>query len=171
MRKLNKIQAMAIAFIMAIAVAVPVALAQTAGEGSKEGRGGKWGQRGRRGGGDHMFARGFSKLDLTDAQKAQMKQIRESQRESLQPLRQELRAKRQEIRTATASGTFDEALVRQKLAEIAPLEAKLMAERFRAHQEMLSVLTPDQRTKLDQMREQFKSKRGERGSRNRQTSL
>jgi Spy/CpxP family protein refolding chaperone len=65
----------------------------------------------------------------------------------------------------------DEALVRQKLIEIAPLEAKLMAERSRAHQEMLSVLTPEQRSKLDQMREQFKSRRGERGSRNRQTSL
>lgn len=170
MRKLNKIQAMAIAFIMAIAVAIPVAMAQTEGQGPKEGRGGKWGHRGGRGG-DRMFGRAFSQLDLTDAQKAQMKQIRESQRESLQPLKQELRAKRQEIRTATASGTFDEALVRQKLAEIAPIEAKLMAEQFRAHQQMLSVLTPEQRTKLEQMREQFKSKRGERGSRNRQTSL
>jgi protein CpxP len=170
MRKLNKFQAMALAFIMAIAVAVPAAIAQTAGEGSKEGRRGKWGHRAGRGG-DRLMGRGFGQLDLTDAQKAQMKQIRESQRESLQPLKQELRAKKQEIRTATASGTFDEALVRQKLAEIAPIEAKLMAEQFRVHQEMLSVLTPEQRTKLDQMREQFKSRKGERGSRNRQTSL
>ncbi|HVF89905.1 MAG TPA: Spy/CpxP family protein refolding chaperone [Blastocatellia bacterium] len=170
MRKLNKIQATAVAFIMAIALAVPVVLAQTAGEGSKEGRGGKWGHRDGRGG-DRLMGRGFGQLDLTDAQKAQMKQIRETQQQTLQPLKQELRAKRQEIRKASEGGAFDEALVRQKLTEIAPLEAKLMAEQFRAHQEMLSVLTPEQRSKLDQMREQFKSKRGERGSRNRQTSL
>ena len=169
MRKLNKFQAMALAFVMAIAIAVPAVLAQTAGEGSKEGRG-KWGHRGARGG-DRLMGRGFRQLDLTDAQKAQMKQIREAQHQNLQPLREELRAKRQELRQASQNGTFDEALVRQKLIEIAPLEAKLMAERFRAHQEMLSVLTPEQRSKLDQMREQFKSRRGERGSRNRQTSL
>jgi periplasmic protein CpxP/Spy len=170
MKKLNKFQAMALAFVMAIAIAVPAVLAQTAGEGSKERRGGKWGQRGARGG-DRMLGRGFGQLDLTDAQKAQMKQIRETQHQSLQPLRDELRAKRQELRQASQNGTFDESLVRQKLIEIAPIEAKLMAERFRAHQEMLSVLTPEQRSKLDQMREQFKSRKGERGSRNRQTSL
>jgi len=167
MRKLNKIQATAIAFVMALAVAIPV-LAQTAQEGSKEGRGGKWGHRGGRGG---FMGRGFRDLDLTDAQKAQMKQIMEAQQQSLQPVKEELRAKRQELRQASEGGTVDEALVRQKLVEIAPLEAKLMAARSRAHQEMLSVLTPEQRTKLEQRREQFKSRRGERGSRNRQTSL
>jgi periplasmic protein CpxP/Spy len=169
MRKLNKVQSMAIAFVMAVAIAVPAVLAQTAGEGSKEGRG-KWGHRGGRGG-DRMMGRGFGELDLTDAQKAQMKQIREAQHQTLQPLRQELRAKRQEIRKASEGGAFDEALVRQKLIEIAPLEARLMSLQFRAHQEMLSVLTPEQRTKLEQRREEFKNRRGERGSRNRQTSL
>jgi protein CpxP len=155
---------------MALAVAIPT-LAQTEGEGSKEGRGGKWAQRGKRGGGGGLMGRGFRDLDLTDAQKAQMKQIREAQHQTLQPLRQELRAKRQEMRKASEGGTFDEALVRQKLIEIAPIEARLMALQFRAHQEMLSVLTPEQKTKLEQRREEFKNRRGERGSRNRQTSL
>lgn len=168
MRKLNKIQATAIALVMALAVAIPT-LAQTEGGNSKEGRGGKWAQRGNRGGG--FMGRGFRDLDLTDAQKAQMKQIREAQQQTLQPLRQELRAKRQELRQASEGGTFDEALVRQKLIEIAPIEARLMALQFRAHQEMLSVLTPEQRTKLEQKREEFKTRRGERGARNRQTSL
>ncbi|HET8675268.1 MAG TPA: hypothetical protein VFO63_05740, partial [Blastocatellia bacterium] len=62
-------------------------------------------------------------------------------------------------------------LVSQKLAEIAPLEAKMMAERARIHQETLSVLTPEQKTKLEQMREQFKSRRGERKARKQTTSL
>jgi Spy/CpxP family protein refolding chaperone len=105
---------------------------------------------------------GFSKLDLTDAQKAQIKQIHENHRQSIAPITEQIRAKRQEIRQASQGGTFNEALVAQKLSEIAPLEAKLMGEQFRIHQETLSVLTAEQKAKLDQMREQFKSKSGER---------
>jgi protein CpxP len=112
-----------------------------------------------------MSGRIFSQLDLTDAQKTQLKQIREGHQESLRPLMQEIRAKRQELRKASEGGTFDEALVRQKLAEIAPLEAKLMGEQFRIHQEMLSVLTPEQKAKMEQLREQFKSRSGERRGR------
>jgi protein CpxP len=107
----------------------------------------------------------FRNLDLTDAQKAQIKQIRESHSQTLRPLMQQIRAKRQEMRQASTSGTFDEALVTQKLNEIAPLEAKLMGEEFRTHQEMLAVLTPDQKTKLDQLRQQQKAKWAERGAR------
>jgi protein CpxP len=141
-------------------VAVPVVLAQTTGEGQKSERRMHRGAHGKRGG-DRMMGRAFRQLDLTDAQKAQIKQIRESNREAIQPLRQELRAKRQEIRQSREGGAFDEALVRQKLTEIAAIEAKLMAEQNRIHQEILTVLTPEQKTKLEQMREQFKSKRTE----------
>jgi Spy/CpxP family protein refolding chaperone len=76
-----------------------------------------------------------------------------------------MRAKRQEIRQASQGGAFDEALVRQKLTEIASIEAKLMAEQNRIHQEMLTVLTPEQKTKLEQMREEFKTRMNERRTR------
>lgn len=161
MSKLSKIQKFAIAAVMAIAVAVPVAIAQSGDSGHGKGRGGHWGEHGRAGrGGRGMM--GFRNLDLTDAQKAQLKQIRESNRESLRPVMEQLRAKRQEMRQANEGGTFNEALVTQKLIEMAPLEAKLRAERFRLHQEMISVLTPEQKAKFDQSREQFKSKWAER---------
>lgn len=160
MKKLNRIQSIAAAIILAVAVAIPVALAQSTDDGGRGQRGHK-GHFGKRGGEGRIFG----KLDLTDAQKAQMKQIRQNSREEMRPLMEQIRAKRLEIRQAQAGGTVDESLVRQKLTEIAPLEAKLMAERGRIHQEMLAVLTPEQRTKLEQLREQFKSKRGERGER------
>lgn len=159
MNKLNRFQAIAIAFVMAIAVAVPVALAQSANDDASGKQHKRFGHHGRRGGFGMM---GFRNLDLTDAQKAQLKQIHENHRQSIAPLTQEIRAKRQEIRQASEGGAVDEALVAQKLKEIAPLEAKLMSERARIHQESLSVLTPDQKAKLEQMREQFKSKRSER---------
>src|SRR5215210_8037109 len=106
MKKLNRIQKIAIAIVMAIAVIVPVAIAQsTDAGGGKEGHGRQWRERGVRGGGDMM---GFRNLDLTDAQKAQIKQIHENSRQSLRPIMEEIRAKREEIRKASEGGTFNE---------------------------------------------------------------
>lgn len=164
MSKLSKIQTIALAFVMAIAVAVPIVAAQSTDAGPKRERHGQWQGRGGRDGG----MMGFRNLDLTDAQKAQIKQIRESHRQSVRPIMEQIRAKRQEIRQASEGGSFNEALVSQKLAEIAPLEAKLMGEQFRIRQETLSVLTPEQKTKLDQSREQMKSKWAERRAGKRQ---
>ena len=78
----------------------------------------------------------------------------------IRPLMEQIQAKRRELRDANQSGSFNEALATQKLTEIAPLEAKLMGERFKLHQQMLSVLTAEQKTKLEQSREQFKNNPG-----------
>ena len=82
---------------------------------------------------------------------------------------EQIRAKRQEIRQVNQGSTFNESLVAQKLTEIAPLEAKLMGEQFRTHQEMLSVLTADQKAKLEQQREQQKTRWSDRKA-NKQSS-
>ena len=102
----------------------------------------------------------FKQLNLTEDQKAKMKQIHESFAEKNKPLREELRAKRQELRQASEGGTFNEALATQKLTEMASLEAKLMGERVKLHQETLSVLTAEQKAQLEQSKAQIKSRRG-----------
>ena len=162
MSKRNRIYAIAFAAVMALAIAVPIGIAQSKDAGGQRQRHAERRGNGMRGGGP--MGAGFRNLDLTDAQKAQMKQIRESHSQSLRPLMEQIRAKRQEIRQASEGGTFNEALVTQKLSEIAPLEAKLMGERSRLHQETLSVLTAEQKAKLEQSREQRKSKWAERGA-------
>ena len=162
MGKLSSVQKIAISIAMAVAIAAPLAFAQSGDKGGSIQKD-RSGWQGRRGGDRGMG--GFGALDLTDAQKAQLKQIRESNHQSLLPLMKEIRAKRQEIHQASEGGAFNEALVARKLTEIAPLEAKLMGERFRLHQEMLSVLTAEQKAKLEQSREQMKARRGERGAR------
>jgi Spy/CpxP family protein refolding chaperone len=124
----------------------------------------------RRGGGKHGGHRwggmrhggGFKQLNLTEDQKAKMKQIRESFGERNKPLHEQLRAKRQELRQANEGGTFNEALATQKLTEMASLQAKLMGERNKLHEEMLSVLTAEQKAQLEQSKAQFKGRRGER---------
>ena len=116
-----------------------------------------------------MRAGGFFRgLNLTEDQKAKMKTIRESFAATNKPLREQLRAKRQELRQASEGGTFNEALATQKLTEIAPLQAKVMAERAKLHQEMLSVLTAEQKAQLEQSKAQFKTRRAERRNRGNQ---
>jgi Spy/CpxP family protein refolding chaperone len=163
----GRFKKLAIASISAIALAGSIAVAQTVTtdqntqQGSHmEHRGGRKGGRGGWGGG--MRDGGFRQLNLTDDQKAKMKQIHESFAERNKPLREQLRAKRQELRQASEGGTFNEALATQKLTEMASLEAKMMGEEFKLHQETLSVLTPEQKAQLEQSRAQFKARRGEK---------
>ena len=174
MKKLGRFKMIAIATLSAIALAASIAVAQTVtttqdnGQGARGAwHGGHGGQKGPGFGG--MRAGGFFKqLNLTDDQKAKMKQIRESFAETNKPLREQLRAKRQELRQASEGGTFNEALATQKLTEIAPLEAKVMAARASLHQEMLSVLTAEQKAQLEQSRAQFKQRREQRKGTNQQ---
>lgn len=167
MKRLSNIKMLAVAGLMAATVAAPFALAQTGSENQSENRqerrAGRRGPGFGRGGhfpGRHFSGRMMQQLNLSDAQKEQMKQIRQSHSERTKALRAELRAKRVELRKANQGDTFNEALARQQLTEIAGIEAQLMGEQFKLRQEMGAVLTPEQKTQLDQMREQFKSKRG-----------
>jgi Spy/CpxP family protein refolding chaperone len=174
MKKLGKIQTLAAASLAAIALATPLALAQTPGseqgdqQVSRADR--RWHGKGHVGrhGGRMGGAMMFKGLNLTDNQKAQMKEIGQSYRERNKPLREQLRAKRQELRQANEGGTFNEALATQKLTEAASLQAKLMGEQFKLRQEMLAVLTPEQKAQLEQKREEFKARRAEHGARQRQ---
>ena len=163
MNKLGNIKLVAIASLSAVVLAIgSLAVAQTVKtrKGDGQGRRGAWQGQGRRGdfGGDRLFAR----LNLTDDQKAKIKQIRQGFMESNKPLFEQLRAKRQELRQASEGGTFNEALATQKLTEAAGLEAKLMGARFQLRQQELPVLTPEQKTQLDQLKAQFKDHRGGR---------
>ena len=169
MNKLGRFKTLAIATLSAIALAASIAVAQTVtpDQGNTQGqraerRGGRG--RGEKGHGWGGMRRGgfFRQLNLTEDQKAKMKQIRGTFAQTNKPLREQLRAKRQELRKANEGGTFNEALATQKLTEMASLEAKLMGERHKLHQETLSVLTTEQKAQLDQSKAQFKARRGEK---------
>src|SRR6476619_34663 len=114
MKKLGKFKTLTIASLSVVALAAPVAISQTAGttqdaqqkmsRGEGRGHGERWGNkqgkdwRGGRGG--RMHGMMFRDLNLTDDQKAKMKTIGASFRENTKALREQLRAKRQELRQA-----------------------------------------------------------------------
>ncbi len=164
MKKLGKIKLLAIASLSAVVLVIgSFAVAQSVKTHRDNGSRREWRGEGLKRG----FHRGdafFNRLNLTDDQKAKIKQLRESFAATNKPLFEQLRAKRQELRQASEGGTFNEALATQKLTEMAGLQAKLMGERFKLHQEMLSVLTSEQKTQLEQLKAQFKAHRGERRS-------
>jgi protein CpxP len=169
----KRFKTVAIAAISSIALAASIAFAQTTTPDQSNQQGTRTE---RRGGGKHRghgfggMRRGgfFGQLNLTEDQKTKLKQIRESFAEQNKPLREQLRAKRQELRQASEGGTFNEALATQKLTEMASLEAKLMGERHKLHEQMLSVLTTEQKAQLEQSKTQFKTRRGERRQRDMQ---
>lgn len=184
MKKLGRIKTLTIASLSALAIATPIALAQTTtttqdnqkvvrGEGRGEGK--RWTKRngelrGLRGGrhqgrGGRMHGLRLAGVTLTDDQKARVKSISQSFRERTKSLRQQIQAKRQELRQANGGGTFNEALATQKLQETAGLQAKLMAEQFNMRQQILGVLTPEQKTQLEQKRAEFKAKRAQHAER------
>ena len=158
---------LAIASLSAIALAASIAVAQSVKTDQDNGKTtrGAW-QRGRGEGKNHGWGRMqgafLQQLNLTDDQKAKIKQMREGSAESNKALREQLRAKRQELRQASEGGTFNEALATQKLTEMAGLQAKLMGEQFKLHQQMLSVLTTEQKAQLEQAKAQFKTREGGR---------
>jgi protein CpxP len=181
MKKLGRIQTFAVAGLSALALATPLALAQTNGGGEqgqgaraeRRGKGERGGRHGRRGGdfagkgGGHFGGGMFRGVELTDEQKTRLQQLRQGFGERTKSLREQLHAKRQELRQAESGTTFNEAVATQKLTEAASLQAKLMGEEFRLRQESLSVLTAEQKAQLEQRkqqreqrREQFKSRQG-----------
>lgn len=94
----------------------------------------------------------LKRLDLTAAQQAQIRAIRERYRQSSQPQRQELMAKRQELfRSLTrADATLDASLAKQR--ELDAMQAKLAEGRIRAWFESRQVLTAEQLKKLESLK-------------------
>lgn len=120
------------------------------------------GPRGRRRGGpdgELGMMRVFRELNLTDAQKEQMRGIGEKYRTSIQPQREELRQLREQFEQGAAAP--DATTKAQNL--IAQLRASGKAMR----NEMLTVLTPEQRTQLEQIEKERKARREEMRQRRR----
>lgn len=93
-------------------------------------------------------------LDLTDAQKAQIKTMMQAQKATVRPLMQQMAQNRLAMLNATASGAFDQARVQAIANQQSQLMAQLQVQRAQLHSQIYNqVLTADQKAKADQLRQ------------------
>lgn len=143
-------------------VALGTALLMTAAAFAQHGPGGPGGPGGRHGGpgGPGNIVGHLSRaLDLTDAQKAQIKQLEESFKESTKSLHEQLgKAGPGGPFEVLNGGTFDEAAVRAAAQARANLHVELEVAHARFFSQVYAVLTAEQKAKLAELHKQMQER-------------
>jgi protein CpxP len=148
---------------LALSLAGTVAAQQPADSGrakveGRRGPGGAGGRfEGRRGPGDGFL---FREITLTDAQKAQLKQLRESERTAMDAKRDEKRKQFDEVRAARQRGDTAAAraiMQRNRQAMEQDRERHIVAVR--------NILTAEQRVQFDKNVAEMKQRQAQRGER------
>ena len=129
-----------------------------AGPGGPMGRGGPMGPGGPMG----MLGIG-PHLDLTDAQKDQVKTIAESHRDEWKALADRGRAAHEALHQAITAESVDEGLIRQRSADVASVEADLAVAQARAHAEAFQILTAEQKEKAKAFQAEMRTRMEQRG--------
>jgi Spy/CpxP family protein refolding chaperone len=99
-----------------------------------------------------------ARLGLTDAQKDQIKTIADSHKDEWKALADRGRAAHIAVDDAITADTVDEALIRQKAADTAVVDADMAVARAHAHAEILQILTADQKSQLKTMQAEMKKR-------------
>ena len=130
--------------------------------GGRMGPGGPGGPGGRMGGpGGPMGVMPMlpPQLNLTDAQRDQIKAIADSHKDEWKALADRERAARMALEQTITADTLDEAAIRQKSADAAAVDADVAVARAHAYAEVLPILTADQKAQLKSLQAEMK-KRG-----------
>jgi Spy/CpxP family protein refolding chaperone len=97
-------------------------------------------------------------LDLSDAQRTQIKSIWAAERPTVTPLLRQLLNQCGEMSAADSNGSFDEAKARAIADKLTATISQLLVERQRLISKIYNdVLTPEQRVKADRLRERMHS--------------
>jgi periplasmic protein CpxP/Spy len=91
------------------------------------------------------------RLDLTDAQQAQVKAIMAKEKPAFQPLMLQMAQGHAQLRDLVINSGFDEARVRELATQQSQTMTELAVQYARVGSEMVQVLTPEQKTKLTQL--------------------
>ena len=154
--KRTKFIAFALALAAALALTAAVAFARQEGHHGPGGPGGPGGPHGPHGG--SMVEHLTRELNLTDAQKAQVKQIEDSFRESTKPLHEQLFKLGGGPLDGFKDG-FDEASVRSVAQSRANVQVELEVAHARAMAQVYALLTAEQKAKLAELRQKFEQRR------------
>jgi periplasmic protein CpxP/Spy len=113
---------------------------------------------GARHGGDFLGPMMMDMLDLSDAQQAQIQQIYRSSKASLKPLWSQERESHLAMVKLITSGAFDPAKATAIANQESQIRAQLEVEHAKLAAQAYEILTPDQKTKLNE----FMAKREQR---------
>ncbi|HYL92165.1 MAG TPA: Spy/CpxP family protein refolding chaperone [Alphaproteobacteria bacterium] len=105
-----------------------------------------------------MFRHMARQLNLTDAQKTQIKDILKAEKPRVQPLMQQLRDNRK-AQNANYTGVFDEAQARAFANKQAQIMSDLAVEHERVKAQIYAVLTPEQRQKAKDLMQEHRQRR------------
>jgi Spy/CpxP family protein refolding chaperone len=137
---MKSIQFRLVSGLIALTLAATVAVSQDAAVGP-HGRGGFMG---------HEFGFFADYLDLSDAQRAQMKQTLAAEKPTLKPLIQQEEQSHQQMLQLIQSGSFDEAKAQSIATQESQTHIQLEVQKARIHSELYQLLTADQKAKLGQ---------------------
>jgi len=99
----------------------------------------------------------FETLQLSDGQKAAIDELFAANRGNARSLHQRFQEQRQLLRNAAQAQPFDEDAVRFQAQELANLQAEMLVQRIALMNQVSSVLTADQKAKLEELREERKA--------------
>lgn len=125
-------------------------------------------KRGGEGFGGHGFPPPFliekiaTELGLSDEQKEKAKQVLEDSKARIQPLMEAMRAGHIQAKDLGKDGVFDENAVVALATRQSETMKQIIIEKEKTKAALFAILTPEQRTKAEQLRETFESKRKER---------
>lgn len=151
---MNKNKWMMMAAVLTLSASVALA---APGEGGKF-RGGKHSKRGEFG------AKFAEKLNLTDAQKQQIRDLQQSFRDANEPLFTQARDTHRQLREARQAGDNERVTALQ--AQAKSQRAQLQQLRAQQKERILALLTPEQRAQWEALKAERESRRG--GKRQRQ---
>ena len=156
-------------FLIASAIAFSIPLAADA-HPPMEGHGGGPMMPGERGGpGGHGMIPFLHELNLSEAQQDKVFDILHALEPQMRDKAKAVRKARHELHEMSLSDTFDEARARTLADSAARAEADMALLRARSTQQVLAVLTPEQRKQAAELKQHFESRRtddeGTRGPR------
>ena len=97
-------------------------------------------------------------LDLTDAQREQMRQLAQKNREQIRTLTDRAEAAREAAREAADVTSFSEEQSRAAAEEVAAAQVELAVHRARSRSEVYALLTPDQQQRARNIRDRLQQR-------------
>lgn len=140
------------------AAAAVAAQGPSGGQPPFGGRGGPGGPGGRMGGPRGAVGIPLDRLNLTDAQRDQVKSVVDSHETELRALGEKAMTARRALEQAVTADTIDEGAIRAVAADVASVESDMAVARARVHADVLQVLTSDQRAKLKELQAEMEKR-------------